>query len=232
MLEPVRRVPLREEAAEQIKTLILEGRLRPGDRLPSERELVTRLAVSRTSVREALRSLEIRGLLHVRPGEGAFVREVPVEAVIDPLASSLVNRRSLMELLEVRQILEPEIAALAAQRAQAPDVQEMEHILAEIEDRLAGRRYDSAVKSIISFHRAITRCTGNHLMQRLMDTIGGLLSQSMRETLRVRGRPARSLEGHRQILEAIRAHDAGAAKAAMMAHIKGVADAIVVLDLE
>jgi len=227
MLEPVRRTTLREQAAVQIKTLILEGRLKPGDRLPSERNLVDRLGVSRASVREALRSLEIRGLLDVRPGEGAFVREVPVEAVLDPLSTALLDRRSLLEVLEARQILEPEIAALAAQRAHPEDIREMERILGEMQDSLRDQRYDSAVQSIIAYHRVITRATGNRLIQRLMDTIADLLSESMRETLRLRGRPARSLEGHRQILAAIRTGDAASAKAAMLSHIRGVEEAIV-----
>ncbi len=227
-LEPVRRTTLREVAAGQIRNIILEGRLKPGDRLPSERELVDRLCMSRASVREALRSLEFGGLLEVRAGEGAFVREVPVEAVLDPLSTSLVNRRSLLELLETRQILEPEIAALAAERAGPGDVAEMEQILSEIGDRLNAGRYDFAVQSIVAFHRAITRATGNRLMQRVMDAIGELLIQSMRETLRIPGRPARSLEGHRQILAAIRRGDAAAARSAMSSHIRGVEQAIVV----
>lgn len=227
-LEPVRHSTLREEAAGQIRTLILEGRFKPGDRLPSERDLVTRLGVSRGSVREALRSLEFGGLLEVRAGEGAFVREVPVEAVLDPLSTSLVDRRGLLELLETRQILEPEIAALAAQRARPSDLADLEQILTEIEERLGAGRYDFAVQSILAFHRAVTRATGNRIMQRLMDAISELLTQSMRETLRVPGRPARSLEGHRQILAAIRGGDSTAARLAMLTHIRGVEQAIVV----
>jgi GntR family transcriptional repressor for pyruvate dehydrogenase complex len=226
MLEPIKRTSLREEAAEQIRALIVEAPLRPGDRLPSERDLVVKLEVSRTTIREALRSLEIRGLLDVRPGEGAFVRDLPLESVIDPLASALLNRRSLLELLEVRRILEPGIAALAAQRAQAGDVDEMKLILAEIEQRLDGRRFDDAAKSIISFHRVITRATGNSLVQRLMDTISGLLSASMRETLRIRGRPERSLKSHRQILAAIESKDPVAARETMLLHMQGLEDAI------
>jgi GntR family transcriptional repressor for pyruvate dehydrogenase complex len=226
MLEPVKRTRLSEEAADQIRALIADAQMRPGARLPSERALVAKLAVSRSSVREALRSLEIMGLLDVRPGEGAFVREVPVETALDPLASRLLSRKGLLELLEVRQMLEPQITALAAQRAQPADIQEMQHILEEIERRLERLRYDDAVKSIILFHRAITKATGNLLMQRLINTIAGLLSESMKETLRIPGRPAHSLDGHRQILAAIQAHDAAAAQAAMSRHIKGVEVAI------
>jgi GntR family transcriptional repressor for pyruvate dehydrogenase complex len=226
MLEPIKRTTLREEAAEQIRALIAEGPMRPGDRLPSERDLVVKLAVSRTTIREALRSLEIRGLLEVRPGEGAFVRELPLEALIDPLASTLHNRRSLLELLEVRRNLEPGIAALAAQRAQAGDIDEMKLLLVEIEQRLENRRYDAAVKSIIAFHRVITRATGNRLIQRLMDTISGLLSASMRETLRIPGRPGRSLKSHRQILAAIESRDPVAARETMLSHMQGLEDAI------
>ncbi len=226
MLEPIRHTTLREEAAEQIRALIFDGQLQPGDRLPSERDLVVKLAVSRTSIREALRSLENRGLLEVKPGEGAFVRELPLETVIDPLAGTLLNRRSLLELLEVRRILEPGIAALAAQRVQAGDIDEMKRILAEIEQRLGNRRYDDAAKSIISFHKVITRATGNSLVQRLMDTISGLLSASIRETLRIRGRPGRSLKSHRLILAAIESKDPVAAREIMLTHLQGLEDTI------
>lgn len=226
MLEPVKRTSLREEAAEQIRSLIIDGQMKPGDRLPSERELGARLSVSRASVREALRSLEIKGLLEVRPGEGIFVCEAPVEASLDPLASALFSRKNLLELLEVRQVLEPPIAALAAQRAQPADIQEIERALEEMERRLELRRYDDAVKAIIAFHRAVTKATGNRFLQRLMNTIAGLLSESMKETLRLPGRPARSLDGHRQILAAIKAGDAAAAEAAMLRHINGVEEAI------
>jgi GntR family transcriptional regulator, transcriptional repressor for pyruvate dehydrogenase complex len=227
MLEPVKHTRLREQAAEQIRTLIMEGQMRPGDRLPSERELGVKLAVSRASVREALRSLEITGLLEVRPGAGAFVQEMPVEPVLDPLSSKLISRKGLLELLEVRQILEPQIAALAAQRAQPADIEELQHILDDVARLLERNRYDDAVRSIISFHRVVTRATGNRLLQRLMNAISGLLAESMRETLRIPGRPARSAEGHRQILAAITAHDAAAAESAMARHIKGVEIAII-----
>ncbi len=188
--------------------------------------MVVKLAVSRTSIREALRSLENRGLLEVKPGEGAFVRELPLETVIDPLAATLLNRRSLLELLEVRRILEPGIAALAAQRVEANDIDEMKRILAEIEQRIGSRRFDDAAKSIISFHRVITRATGNTLVQRLMDTISGLLSASIRETLRIRGRPGRSLKSHRQILAAIESKDPVAARETMLTHLQGLEDTI------
>jgi GntR family transcriptional repressor for pyruvate dehydrogenase complex len=102
----------------------------------------------------------------------------------------------------------------------------MRLILAEFEQRLDNRRYDDAVKSILSFHRVITRATGNSLIQRLMDTISGLLSESMRETLRIPGRPGRSLKSHQQILAAIKSKDPVAAREVMLAHLQGLEDAI------
>jgi len=226
MLEAVKRTKRRDAAAQQIRSLIARGEVRPGQRLPSERELTARLAISRASVREAIRSLEISGLVEVIPGKGTFVRELSENAVVDPLSSSLLSRKGLLELMEVRRILEPQIAALAALRAQPAHIQEMQAAFQEVERRLERNRYDEAVKSIIAFHRAVTRATGNHLMERLINAIAGLLSESMRATLRIPGRPARSLEGHRQILAAIQAGDAAAAQEAMARHIAGLEEDI------
>lgn len=226
ILEAMKRPKRRDVAVHQIRSLIAGGELRPGQRLPSERELATRLAISRASVREAIRSLEISGLVEIIPGKGTFVRELSESVIVDPISSSLLSSKGLMELLEVRRVLEPQIAALAAQRAQPIHIQEMQAALQEVERRLERNRYDEAVKPIIAFHRAVTKATGNHLMERLINAIAGLLSESMRTTLRIPGRPARSLEGHRQILAAIKAGDAAAAQEAMMRHLSGLEEAI------
>src|SRR3990167_6105938 len=129
---PIRSTRIYEEIVRQVKQMITEGRLKSGDQLPPERDLAEKFRVSRTSVREALRALESLGLLEIRPGEGTFVREVSVEALIEPLALLMVSQRETIgELFEARRVLEPAIAALAAARATPEEVQEMERILEE-----------------------------------------------------------------------------------------------------
>src|SRR5206468_8120079 len=114
----------------QVKQLIAEGRFKSGDRLPPERELAEKFVVSRTSVREALRALESLGLIDIRPGEGTFVREVSIDALVGPLALLMTTQREAIgELFEARRVLEPALAALAASRGTPDEVQEREAIL-------------------------------------------------------------------------------------------------------
>jgi len=227
LLEPVRRTRLREEAAEQIKSLIRSGQLRPGDKLPSERELVTQLAVSRASVREALRMLENMGLLIVKPGNGTYVREVPIDALVDPLASWLLERReALLHLLEAREIIEPQIVALAARRATPQAIQAMEEALAEVARQAQADNTEGMAQGIVTFHRLITEAANNHILLRILNTIADLLAESMQETLRIPGRPGKSLANHRRILAAIRAGDAAAASTAMRQHLRSVQEDI------
>src|ERR671937_3249214 len=112
-LAPVKSTRIYEEIVRQIKAMISEGRLKSGDQLPPERDLAEKFLVSRTSVREALRALESVGLIEIRPGEGTFVREVSVDALVEPLALVLLSQRAMIaELFEARRLLEPAIAGL------------------------------------------------------------------------------------------------------------------------
>ncbi len=139
-LEPVRSTRIYEEIVRQIRILIADGHLKSGDRLPPERDLAERFRVSRTSVREAMRALESRGLIGIRPGEGAFVREVSVEALVEPLALViLAQRETIADLYEARRLLEPPIAGLAARRASPEEVADMTRILDEQKRRGRGR---------------------------------------------------------------------------------------------
>src|SRR3977135_2953685 len=105
---PIKSTRIYQESARQVKSMIAEGRLKGGDRLPPERELADKFVVSRPSVREALRALESLGLVEIRPGEGTFVREVSVESLIEPLALVMASQREAIgELFEARQMIEP-----------------------------------------------------------------------------------------------------------------------------
>src|SRR5574341_2360720 len=116
--DPVRRTKVYEEVAARIRRLIADGRLRPGDKLPPERELAVMLGVSRTSVRDAIRTLEVAGLLEPRQGEGTVVRELSPDNLVAPIASALMSRRDLLaDLMEFRRMIEPPTAREAAERA-------------------------------------------------------------------------------------------------------------------
>ena len=194
---PIKSTRIYEEIVRQVKQMIAEGRLKSGDQLPPERDLAEKFVVSRTSVREALRALESLGLIEIRPGEGTFIREVSVEALIEPLALVMASQRgAIAELFEARRLLEPAIAALAAGNT--------------------GLAQDAA------FHAAIGVAAHNAAITRIAHAIMDLLTQSREESLNTPGRPQRSHQDHCRILGAIRAHDERAAQQAMLDHLAAV----------
>jgi GntR family transcriptional repressor for pyruvate dehydrogenase complex len=220
-LEPVRSTRIYTEIVRQIKSLIAQGKLKSGDRLPPERDLAESLMVSRASVREALRALESRGLVEIRAGEGAFVRDVSVEALVEPLALGILpHREAVGELFEARRLLEPAIAALAARRATDEDMVRMERILDEqgheVSEGRTGLAQDAA------FHAALARGAHNRAITRIVNTLMDLLAQSREEALQVPARASRSHQDHRRILDAIRDRDEMEAHRAVLDHLVGV----------
>jgi GntR family transcriptional repressor for pyruvate dehydrogenase complex len=220
-IEPVKSTRIYEEIVRQIKQMISEGRLTSGDQLPPERDLAEKFVVSRTSVREALRALESLGLVEIRPGEGTFVREISVEALIEPLALVMASQREAIgELFEARRLIEPAIAALAAQRATPDDLQDMERILEEQAREIAAGR--TGLGQDVQFHAAIASATRNQAITRVVHAIMDLLAQSREESLNTPGRPQRSHQDHRRVLQAIRRGDEAGAAEAMRDHVTGV----------
>ncbi len=135
--EVVRRHKVYEAVAEQIERLIVR-KLKPGDKLPSERELAEMLQVSRSSIRDAIRSLELMGLVEPRQGAGTIVRERSADSSISPFSSALKRRQELVsELLDFRKMLEPPLAARAAARVSPEEISEMEEILQRQEGKLS-----------------------------------------------------------------------------------------------
>ena len=127
---PIKTKRLYEEIVEQIKQLITDGKLKPGDKLLAERELAEQFQVSRASVREAIRTLEMLGVIDIRPGEGTFVRRTGADDIIRPLAMFLaVERSSLLDMFEMRRIFETANASLAAERATQEELDQIESTL-------------------------------------------------------------------------------------------------------
>ena len=220
-LEPIKSTRIYEEIVRQIKTMITEGRLKSGDQLPPERDLAEKFLVSRTSVREALRALESLGLVEIRPGEGTFVREVSVESLIEPLALVMLSQReALGELFEARRVLEPSIAGLAAIRATRDDLSEMTRILDEQAREIAAGRTGFAQDA--QFHNAIGAAAHNRAITRIAHAIMDLLTQSREESLNTPGRPERSHEDHRRVLDAIAKRNEAGARQAMLDHLQAV----------
>jgi GntR family transcriptional repressor for pyruvate dehydrogenase complex len=224
-IEPIKSTRIYEEIVRQIKLMIGEGRLKSGDQLPPERDLAEKFVVSRTSVREALRALESLGLVEIRPGEGTFVRQVSVEALIEPLALVMLSQREAIgELFEARRLLEPSIAGLAARRATPDEIHEMERILDDQAKEIAAGR--TGIAQDAQFHAAIGTAAHNRAITRIVHAIMDLLTQSREESLNTPGRPERSHQNHRRILEAIARRDDSGAEHAMREHLLAVEDLV------
>ena len=222
--EIVRRNRVYEEVAKQIERLILK-KLRPGDRLPSERELADMLRVSRGSIRDAIRSLELLGLVEARQGTGTIVRESSTESLTNPFATALKRRKELVsELLDFRKMLEPPLAARAARHASPEELLEMEEILRRQEEKQ--RQGDDAVSEDAEFHYSVALASDNSVVMKVIDILMDLLRDTRARSLQVEGRPQKSLSGHRRILAAIKRHDAEAAKAAMRRHLEDVEEIV------
>jgi GntR family transcriptional repressor for pyruvate dehydrogenase complex len=228
-IEPIKSTRIYEEIVRQVKAMIAEGRLKSGDQLPPERDLAEKFVVSRTSVREALRALESLGLVEIRPGEGTFVRQVSIETLIEPLALMMVSQReAIAELFEARRLLEPAIAALAARRATPEELHEMERILEEQAKEIAMGR--TGLLQDGQFHAAIASAAHNQAISRLVHGMMDLLAQSREDSLNTPGRPTRSHEDHRRVLEAIRRRDEGGAEQTMRDHLVGVEALVLGMD--
>lgn len=222
-IEPgaIRRVRLYEEVASRIQRLISEGRLKPGDKLPPERELAEAFGVSRGSVRDAIRVLELIGLVEPRQGDGTIVRDLSPDSLVYPLAT-LLTRKSMMlaELLDVRKMIEPPLAARAASNASPEEIASLAEILALQEEKVT--RGELPIEEDSKFHYTIATAARNSVALRVLDVLMDLLHENRQRSLQVQGRLERSLEGHRRILEAIRQRDAAAAELAMRQHIEEI----------
>ncbi len=217
------RTRLYEQVAEQITAWVDENGLKQGDRLPPERELATRLGVSRATLSQALVALEVIGVVTVRHGDGTVLtRSKGSTRIVDAIRQ---HADRLPEIIETRDALETKIATLAAARRTEEDLARIDDALRSMEaDIEAGGR---GVDGDERFHGAVTAAAHSLLLARLMDEIGDLIRETRIESLSQPGRPRKSLAGHRAIAEAIRAGDAAAAAAAMHAHVELVSDVAV-----
>jgi len=227
--EAVRKTKLYEKVAEQIQRLIRDGLLKPGDKLPPERELAETFQVSRSSLRDAIRVLEMMGMVEARQGEGTVVREPSGEAVASPLTALLLQQREFVsELLELRGMIEPTLAARAATHADADDLAHLEDILRRQKEKVD--RGELAIEEDSEFHYTIARASSNKVVLQVVDVFMDLLRESRKQSLQVEGRLQKSLVSHQQILRAIAQHDAAAAENAMRRHIQEI-EAIVLQEL-
>jgi GntR family transcriptional repressor for pyruvate dehydrogenase complex len=173
-------------------------------------------------VRDALRRLEVVGLLETRHGQGTFLHELSVDNLVTPMASVLTfNRARQDDLMDVRRAFEPAVAGMAATRATAAELDEIDRILDEQRRRV--REGKPTIGEDTAFHSALARATHNPVIVGIMDTLNELLVESRQRTLERRGRPLQSLRGHEAVVQALRRQDPDGAAAAMRRHIDRIA---------
>jgi GntR family transcriptional repressor for pyruvate dehydrogenase complex len=198
---PIERRKVYELVADRLVDDIAARRLKPGDPIPAERQLTETLSVGRSSIREALRMLESRGLI-VSVGHGAFT----VADYGNPLHASLallveMSDGDLRELFEVRRVLEVEMAGLAAERRTATDVERMRAAIVAMASGIgSAERY---IAGDLEFHQAVVAATGNRIARAMMEAIRDVMRRALLSIYRIPGSPERSMEQHQQILEAV-----------------------------
>jgi GntR family transcriptional repressor for pyruvate dehydrogenase complex len=213
-----------EETAERIVQMIRDGNFTPGDKLPSERQLVKEIKVGRTSVREAIGRLEAVGLLEVRQGLGTFVKDPGSRILQTSLAPHVVtDQQKLEELFETRGIIEIAAASLAAQRADAYQIAEMRRWVQMIETLVLREDARGIATADVEFHRQIIIATGNNTLAALMDSLVDLLHDMRYDSSNIPELLPEIVNGHRAILAAIEAGDSLAASQAMKEHLGSVA---------
>lgn len=215
---------LYEQIVEQIEQSILDGAIKLGDQLPPERELAQRFGVSRTAVREAIRALSEKGLVEALPGRGTFVTNNQSQAIRQSLDRMIrISQLDGVEhLIEVREILEPEIAARAAAHADEKDLAALREAFAAMDQ--AGANADAYIEADLDFHLALAEAADNPLILALIDSIVVLLRQHRLRMFHVHGGPERGQLHHQRILDAVARHDADAARVAMHAHLRQVTE--------
>jgi len=220
----VRTSRLYEQIVQQIEESIVKGALKPGDQLPPERELAQRFGVSRTAVREAVKALREKGLVEAFSGRGTFITDGTTHAVRQSLdlMVKIGQPEGSTHLAEVRAILEPEIAALAATRIQDSELATMREAVA-VMDR-SGQDPDAYIEADLDFHLALAEAAANPLILSLLDSIVGLLREQRLRIFNVPGGPARGQIYHKRILQAVEQHDCQSAHEAMREHLEQVRD--------
>lgn len=216
-------------AVTAIQQLITDGTLRPGDKLPVEKDLAAQLNISRNSVREAVRALTSMRVLRTRQGDGTYVTSLDPELLLDTITfvADLHRDATVLHFFEVRRLLEPEATAMAAQRLSTQDLSTLNGLLHEAEQFAAGPHVDhqKMVENDHAFHSLIIRACGNPVLSSLIASMSG-------KTLRVRVWRSLTLEGvtphtvaeHRAIYQALADRDPERARLRAAIHVAGVED--------
>ena len=212
---------LPEKIVARILSLIKEKQLGPGDKLPPERELAAMMQVSRPSLRTALRALSHMKIIEIRQGAGTYVTSLDPQALMEPLGFVFsLDDSTFLQLLEARKILEVGIAGLAAQQITEEESAALEACLVRSAELVED--HEPFLQTDRELHARITEASRNPILIRFMQSISKLDLAGRRRTSDIPGMTAQSLEDHRVIVAALKAHDPEAARQAMLQHLRNV----------
>jgi len=219
----VDRTKVSDQISEQLLERIVSGEYPPGAQLPSERDIAESTGVSRVAVREGIGSLVARGILSVKQGRGTIVNPVDEWNTLDPPTLLLVHgENAILHLMEFRMLLEPEIAAMAAERITPEEIEALKK-LSELPDE---DTIDQHAQRDTTFHLYIAKVSGNPVLLMVMTSVQELMNVNRRKAFVVPGAVAKARHWHREIFQAIANHDPQAARQAMIEHINQVLDTL------
>lgn len=218
---PIKSTKVYEQVIDQIKSMIKDGTLKKGDKLPSERELVEELGVSRSSIREALRVLEIVGLVECKQGEGNFIRDSFQDSLFEPLSIMFIlNECRVEEIFELRKVIETETAAIAAKEISHIELQELRELLDYMN---ASEDEEERVKIDFKFHYAMAKASKNFLIVSILNTISSLMDSFIKDARKeiINNKQKEKIEKqHETIFNALKNHHPGDAAEAMRLHME------------
>ncbi|MBV7276669.1 FadR family transcriptional regulator [Clostridiaceae bacterium UIB06] len=222
MFSPIKSTKVYEQVMEQIKKMIVDGSLKTGDKLPSERELVERFQVSRTSIREALRALQIIGLVECKQGEGNYINHSFKNSLFEHLSMIfMIQESNPVEIIEVRRVIEVGTAAMAAKRITNEELESLEILVGVYGN---SRDEEENVKIDKKLHYEIAQASGNYLISNILNAISSLIDsfiKDARKKILVEERNAEILaKQHWEIYEALKNHNPKKASEAMKKHLE------------
>ncbi len=225
-IEPIKKISVVEQAIDKIYDLIMQQNLQPNDRLPPERELSEMLGISRNSLREAIRVLDVLGIIRVDQGSGMVIDATKVSnAVTRHLSFALMlNRNKLDELFEARLVVETECAGMAAERASPAEIAELRAMYAKLVEFRMDR--SKGIECELSLHALIAAAAHNVVLEEILTSLRQVLKESRETTVPSTGVTASTVESQEKIVDAIARRDKATARALMYEHISAVASRV------
>jgi len=219
-LKPIKRIRLSESIIKAIKEMIVEDKFEPGDKFYSENELTKKLQVSRASVREAIRILEVTGQVTVKHGKGVYITDGNADK-FQPFINWLrTHEHSITDIFEVNLIIEPKAAAYAAKKADSDDIRKIEEICTQFEFYAKSNNTAEMINYDRDFHRWLAKATKNSTLHALVESMTTSFPDGGISSLHTPGRIEKTIHEHRAILKAVKNRDKEGAEQTMIVHLE------------